>query len=64
MILNVSPDNFNFFGLTQSVTPVLRLLVVVRVEIQIMKDHAVGCSQVDAQTTWGGGELFEQLHDG
>ena len=56
-----SPDNLNFFGLAQSVTAVLRLLVVVRIEVQVMKDHAVGRSQVDAETTWSGeGEIFQK----
>ena len=51
-----SPDNLNFFGLAQSVTAVLRLLVVVRIEVQVMKDHAVGRSQVDTETSWAGEE--------
>ena len=50
--LRLSPDNFNLFGLAESVAAVLGLLVIVRIEIQIMKDHAVGCSQVDPETTW------------
>ena len=50
-----SPDNLNFFGLAQSVTAVLRLLVVVRIEVQVVKDHAVGCRQVDTESTWPGG---------
>ena len=47
----ISPDNFNFFGLAESVTAVLCLLVVVRIEIQVMQDHTVGCRQVDTETT-------------
>ena len=50
-----SPDNLNFFGLAQSVTAVLRLLVVVRIEVQVVEDHAVGCRQVDTESTWAGG---------
>ena len=50
-----SPDNLNFFGLAQSVTAVLRLLVVVRIEVQVVEDHAVGCRQVNAESTWAGG---------
>jgi hypothetical protein len=38
------------------VTPVLRLLVVVGVEVEVMEDDCVGGSQVDAKPSGLGGE--------
>ena len=51
-----SPENLDLPGLTQSVTPVLCLLVIVRIEVQIMEDDCVGGCQVDTQTSSPGGE--------
>ena len=43
-------------GLTNPVTPVLCLFVVVGVKVEIMENYGVGSRQVDAQTSGSGGK--------
>ena len=41
-------------------TPVLRLLVVVRIEVEVVEDHGVGGSQVDAEAACSGGQYEDK----
>ena len=43
------PNNFDLLGLSHPVAPVLRLLVIVWIEVEIVEYHGVGRRQVDAQ---------------
>ena len=47
----LSPDNLHLFGLAESVTSVLRLLVIVRIEVEVVEDDGVGSRKIDAETS-------------
>ena len=47
----LSPDNLHLFGLTESVTSVLRLLVIVGIEVEVVEDDGVGSRKIDAETS-------------
>ena len=47
----LSPDNLHLFGLTESVTSVLRLLVIVGIEVEVVEDDGVGSRKIDAEAS-------------